>query len=42
MRNLETNKRKIEESQMRYENDVAKVDTFFEHLSRIFNEVYTK
>lgn len=41
-RNLETNKRKIDESQMRYENDVAKIETFFEHLSSILNEVYTK
>lgn len=41
-RNLETNKRKIEESQMRYENDVAKIETFFEHLGRILNEAYTK
>lgn len=40
--NLETNKRKTAECQQRYENDVTKVDSFFEHLSRIFNEVYTK
>lgn len=40
--NIETGKRKSAENHQRFESDVLKVQTFFEHLSRIFSEAYVK
>lgn len=40
--NVETNKRKLTESQQRHESDVIKVKNFFEQIFSILSDVHTK
>lgn len=40
--NVETSKRKLSESALRFETDVARVKSLFEHVSRLIREVFER
>ncbi len=40
--NVETSKRKLNESNQRFDNDVCRIKTLFEHISRLIRDVFDK